>query len=351
MNVLMVFPFVTGKGGMETVIAHILKNVDSTNNFHLLLPGGSEDENWLDGLSNKVTCHHKKSMFAIFYDTVDFIIKNRPDVVISMSKIQIIAAWIAKKVFRRQFYLISWNHFSLGETRFSYLLRVFRLCDYHLAISSGIQRQLVQAGVPKQKISLIFNPVEASAQLIPRSKGIRKEFVYIGRIQSHGQKNLSELMNILEGVKHYDWHLRVIGAGPDTDELKSQSALLKIDERITWMGWQSNPWKCIERADLLFLTSKFEGFPMILAEAMAHGVPCFSSNCPTGPEDIINDGNNGSLYDLGNIDQAKNILISNLEGRLCYAEPVEIQRSISNLYSENYFQKLDHVLCMLGKDD
>lgn len=350
MNILMVFPFVTGKGGMETVITRILKNNTTSNNFRLFLPGGSADEDWLEGISDKVICHHKRNALSNFWDTIIFIIKNNPDVVISMSKIQIISAWIAKKIFRKKFYLVSWNHFSLGETRFPFLLNVFRLCDYHLAISSGIERQLLRVGVPKGSISLVYNPVDPSNQVILRSKGSVKEFIYVGRLQSDGQKNVSELINILGSVKQYKWHLTVIGTGKDTNLLKKQAYDYQIDNRITWMGWQSDPWKCVQNADLLFLTSKFEGFPMILLEAMARGIPCFSSNCPTGPEDIIQDGINGSLYDSGNIKQANNLLVSFFEERLKYADSLKIQKMISGLYSEKYFQKLDGVMQRLSEE-
>lgn len=351
MNILMVFPFVTGKGGMETVITRILKNNTTSNNFRLFLPGGSVDEDWLEGISDKVICHHKRNALSNFGDTIVFILKNNPDVVISMSKIQIIAAWIAKKIFRRRFYLVSWNHFSLGETRFPFMLNVFRLCDYHLAISSGIERQLVRVGVPKDNISLVYNPVDPSNQVIPRSKGSVKEFIYVGRLQSEGQKNVSELINILGSVKQYKWHLTVIGTGTDMNLLKKQACDYQIDNQITWMGWQSNPWKCVKTADLLFLTSKFEGLPMILLEAMAQGIPCFSSNCPTGPEDIIQEGINGSLYDSGNIKQAHNLLVSFFEERLKYADSLKIQKVISGIYSKKYLQKLDGVMQKLSEED
>lgn len=135
-----------------------------------------------------------------------------------------------------------------------------------------------------------------ATKLFPGPKGGKR--IYLRwKAPERRAKNVSELINILGSVKQYKWHLTVIGTGTDMNLLKKQACDYQIDNQITWMGWQSNPWKCVKTADLLFLTSKFEGFPMILLEAMAQGIPCFSSNCPTGPEDIIQEGINGSLYD------------------------------------------------------
>lgn len=125
MNILMVFPFVTGKGGMETVITRILKNNTTSNNFRLFLPGGSVDEDWLEGISDKVICHHKRNALSNFGDTIVFILKNNPDVVISMSKIQIIAAWIAKKNIQKKILLSFLEPFFIRRNSISFYVKCF----------------------------------------------------------------------------------------------------------------------------------------------------------------------------------------------------------------------------------
>ena len=223
-------------------------------------------------------------------------------------------------------------------------MKLFKLCDYHLAISSGIQHQLQGLGISPHRIFLVYNPIDPQEKLIPRTNGYTKEFVYIGRLQSKGQKNLTELISILGATTAYPWHLRVIGAGDDEATLKRQAKDAGIAERITWLGWQSQPWAGLDEVDLLFLTSKFEGLPMILAEAMSYGVPCFSADSPTGPEDIIKDGANGTLYTPGNVTQAHEKLVGFFEKKTTYLSPEEVQMTITKMYTQQYLATLKQVL-------
>ena len=348
MKVLIIYPHLTGKGGTETVLAKVLTASDESFNFSLFLPGGCSDQRWMQAFADRVTLHSKTNSFTRFWDTLVFILKTQPNIVISMSKVQILAAWMARKIFRRKFKLGSWNHFSLLETRFPSMLKLFKLCDYHLAISSGIQHQLQGLGISPNRIFLVYNPIDPQEKLIPRTNGHTKEFVYIGRLQSKSQKNLTELISILGATTAYPWHLRVIGAGDDDDEatLKRQAKDAGIAERITWLGWQSQPWDILDEdeVDLLFLTSKFEGLPMVLAEAMSYGVPCFSADCPTGPEDIIKDGANGTLYTPGNVTQAHEKLVDFFEKKTTYLSPEEVKMTITKMYTQQYLATLKQLL-------
>ena len=58
---------------------------------------------------------------------------------------------------------------------------------------------------------------------------------------------------------------------------------------ITWHGWVDKPWEKINSASCTLLLSKFEGFPMVILESLSYGIPVISSDCPTGPEDLIID--------------------------------------------------------------
>jgi UDP-D-galactose:(glucosyl)LPS alpha-1,6-D-galactosyltransferase len=109
------------------------------------------------------------------------------------------------------------------------------------------------------------------------------------------QKQTDLLLSALSTVEG-NWSLEIVGDGEDAPALKAMTRDLGLEERIVWHGWKSNPWQEPAQADLLILCSKFEGFPMALVEAIARGIPCISSDCPSGPSDIVQDGVNGWLY-------------------------------------------------------
>lgn len=337
MKIILTYPFLTGKGGMETVIKKILLNVPSTIQLDFLLPGGSKDESWIKGISRnnvKLVFHDFNNPVSILYDTFNYVRKERPDVVITMNNLQIVPL-LAAKSFVKGMKIISWNHFSIKHTKANFLLRK---CDLFLAISSGIVSELEELGIDPSKIHLVYNPIDKAKELVPSSQGEEKMLIYVGRVQYEDQKNLAELFKILSHV-NYDYQLEIYGDGPtqEKEKLNKLADSLGISTNITWNGWNNDVWGSIKCADLALLTSSYEGFALALAEAASHGIPVISSDCPSGPRDIINSVN-GRLYEPGNINQAAELVNSFCAGNLKLGTPQEIANSVSKFYEENYMK-------------
>lgn len=96
-----------------------------------------------------------------------------------------------------------------------------------------------------------------------------------------------------------DWDLAIIGEGAERDELAKQAAAAGLQGRVRLPGWVGNVGEWYTRADLYAMTSRYEGFPNALLEALAHGLPAVSLDCATGPAEMIEDGVNGYLVPLG----------------------------------------------------
>jgi glycosyltransferase involved in cell wall biosynthesis len=102
-------------------------------------------------------------------------------------------------------------------------------------------------------------------------------------------------------TQHPDWTLVILGEGPSRDRLEALVAELGIAEHVSMPGLVGNVADWYARADLFVLSSRFEGFPSALIEAMASGCPCIGFDCDTGPRDLIEDGVNGRLVALGHV--------------------------------------------------
>jgi glycosyltransferase involved in cell wall biosynthesis len=96
--------------------------------------------------------------------------------------------------------------------------------------------------------------------------------------------------------------LIILGRGDKKEELKNLARNLNIDEYVTFLGFQSNPYGLVARSNLFVLSSLWEGFPNALIEAMACRIPVISTDCSSGPKEIITSGVNGLLVPVGDVD-------------------------------------------------
>ncbi len=115
-----------------------------------------------------------------------------------------------------------------------------------------------------------------------------------------GQKNFAFLIDVFGrlAARHPDWDLVILGKGPLHDALRSQVDAAGLDGRVFLPGLVGNLGAWYARSDLYVMTSRFEGFPNTLVEALAHGVPVISLDCDTGPRDIIRHGTDGLLIPM-----------------------------------------------------
>jgi glycosyltransferase involved in cell wall biosynthesis/O-antigen ligase len=96
--------------------------------------------------------------------------------------------------------------------------------------------------------------------------------------------------------------LALIGEGPDRERLETLAEALGIRSAVHFVGFCANPFPYVRAAELLVLSSRSEGFGMVLAEAMALGTPVLSADCPTGPRDLLDAGAAGVLVAPGDPD-------------------------------------------------
>ncbi len=276
---------------------------------HLFLFGGSYDHVWLEGVPCTYFGSPQDSRLSRFiqyaYGPAQALNSWKPDAVICSDVTSLRMASFGRKLLRRRgLPLASWIHFPLKQLRMKEKLTE---ADLHLAISGTIAEDL-GAFLPahKDRISTIFNAVDVDGSAL-MTRPETAEFLYVGRLTWNDHKRVNDLLTAASRLKG-EWRLKLVGAAPDArpeyePQLKEYAAKLGLNDRVSWMGWQEDAWAAAGSASALVMPSDREGFPMVLLEALARGVPCISSDCKSGPSEIIQEGRNGWLFPVGDVDR------------------------------------------------
>lgn len=353
MKVAFIGEAVSGFGGMETVIRDVINHLQEkpfghTCDMFFFCRNDKMDKAWLNNINYSCSFSNTRLVFLRRAKHINafsqWLKETRPDVVICIDVLSCLFASKARKKSGVDFTLFSWPHFSLDHKKHA---ECIIHADYHLAISSGIKEQMIARGIEQSRISVIFNPVSRKSTIVyPPEPGQPAVFLYVGRMKFEGQKRIKDLLDGLSRAEG-DWRLHVIGDGSDFEKCQKYGQDLGIGERITWHGWQGSPWdvvkKEIKNVTALLLTSSFEGFPMTLLEAMSYGIPCISSDCMSGPRDMIQPGINGELFPPGDIKQFVNLLNHSIAGSVIYNNNL-IPASIDNFYNDIYFENLESTI-------
>ena len=131
-----------------------------------------------------------------------------------------------------------------------------------------------------------------------------KRVIFVGRLNE--QKGLEYLIKTWEKVcrKHPDWELHMFGEGEQREMLEGLIHSKRLDDVVIIHKPTQKIMQEYLNSSIFLLTSRFEGFGMVLVEAMACGLPVVSFDCPWGPADIINDGEDGFLVEYLNTNEA-----------------------------------------------
>ena len=170
--------------------------------------------------------------------------------------------------------------------------RALRSSDHVVAVSRAIADELRAAGVRPERLSVVPNAWRPVGPLLDRAAARRELGVplagpligWVGRLSQ--EKGPDLLVEGLASLRDRAWHCAVIGAGPQRDAVTALAQARGVADRITWCGPVPNAARCYRAFDVLLLSSRTEGTPIVLFEAMAAGVPIVAADVG-GVADVV----------------------------------------------------------------
>jgi glycosyltransferase involved in cell wall biosynthesis len=215
--------------------------------------------------------------------------------------------------------------------------RFFPWADRLVAVSAGVADDLAAScAIPRDHIDVIYNGVVGTD--FARKKAARLEHRWFGQGvpvivaagRFVGQKDFVTLLTAFERVRRVrEARLVLLGDGPLRATLLDLARSLGIAEYIDMPGFCPNPVPFLSAASVVVLSSRYEGFGMVLAEALACGTPVVSTDCPHGPAEILDHGRYGRLTPVGDVQALAEAILATLGAPL----PRDVLAARGNMFS------------------
>ncbi len=177
----------------------------------------------------------------------------------------------------------------------------YNRADLVLANAQSMKEDLRDKLQVKTPIEVIYNPVDIrdlqSKMLAPVNISFNKDtfyFIAVGNFRK--EKNFPMILEALSMLKDQDCKLLLVGDGSLKAEYIQKATTLGITDRVVFCGRDSNPFKYIHKADSFILSSDVEGFPNVLLEAIACGKPVISTDCKSGPREMLAPSTNSNMH-------------------------------------------------------
>jgi glycosyltransferase involved in cell wall biosynthesis len=264
--------------------------------------------------------------------------RAQPDIVLAQTNYSNVIALLARVLSGSRARVIAFQHspFSIeitaqdgGKSRWQHgvLPILYRVllprADAIVAVSRAVADDLADAlGWPRERVDMIYNAVVLPDSAVraslpidhPWLGGEEPVFLAVGRLQP-----VKDYATMLEAfarlVRRRPARLIVLGDGPERPRMASQCEALGIADRVDLHGWEDNPLAYMSRATALVLSSRYEGFGIVLVEALSCGTPVISTDCPGGPREILLAGRLGELVPVGDSGAMAAAMERVLEGR------------------------------------
>jgi glycosyltransferase involved in cell wall biosynthesis len=224
----------------------------------------------------------------------------------------------------------------------------YPFADEIVAISKGVAQDLAQiTGLSLERFRVIYNPAIVPELTIKAQEPIEHPWfsegeppVILGIGKLEPQKDFPTLLKAFAQVRQVKpARLVILGWGPDANrlELEALARELQVADDVSFPGYVNNPHAYMARAAVFTLSSRWEGFGNVVAEALAIGTPVVSTDCESGPAEILDQGKYGKLVPVGDSQAlAEAILATLATGRSQQTDPTWLERFSLPVITQQY---------------
>ncbi|WP_027126764.1 glycosyltransferase family 4 protein [Gelidibacter mesophilus] len=324
-----------GGGGAERVLALIVNSLAKNRRYDISLITfykGNEAYELTPNIkrvqlkSNKLIKNH--TLNSMIYLLGHYKSKSqRPDLILSFSTSTNFITILVAKFYSIK--IIAQEHTSyLGyDKKRSSITTITRKHLYRLANLLTVLTYLDVPHYKKLGVEVYVMPNPCSFKPITENNHLRKKIILAaGNLNRYDGKGFDNLIRLMVPIfkNHPDWRLKIAGSGEEgLNHLTQLAKRAKVLDKVIFTGFIDNISDVMNESSIFILSSKYEGLPMALLEAMSQGMACIAYNCLTGPSDIIENNKNGLLIENQNTEKMQ-------QGLLKLIENEELRNKLSN---------------------
>ena len=379
-----------GLGGVEKVVLEVLKEIDKSKfdiklalqyeNENLFENEISEEVNYKYMLPQKIidkSLYYRERKKNIFYKMLySFMLsyekytikknylefsKDREIVIDFKSGDFLKLINLENRVDKKR---ICWLHGEITklnkyEKRKKFLRENLNKCDKVVCICEDMKNGVIKE-IPelKEKLEVIYNPFDIEkikikssdySEIKDNEKNLLEDnyIIMVSRLDNV-QKDFDTLIKAFKIVnqKRKDIKLYLLGEGPDREKIENMIKDEDLQEYIKLLGVKKNPYPWIKNSKLLVHSSRYEGFGLVLVEALILGKVVISSNCKVGPREILNNGEYGSLVEVGDYNAMAQEILELLQENSIKREKYlsNIDESVERFDKKNIIKQIERVL-------
>jgi glycosyltransferase involved in cell wall biosynthesis len=319
-------------GGAERVVLNLLEGM-TAQDLDLDLVLAVAEGPYMDRVPTTVNVVDLKARRTInsILPLIQYLRTNKPRVLISHLNHANVIALIAGYLSRTNTPILVVAHNTLSVARVTQLRGnivkpimkwLYPSANAVATVSLAAARDMeLELGLPRNSVHTIYNPI-VDHRLFSQAQQVTEEdwlqpnsppvYLSIGRLTE--QKDFANLLSSFALVKkHLNARLIILGEGELRQDLTALIQDLSLADSVSLPGFVKNPYPYLKAASAFVLSSRWEGLPTVLVEAMACGCPVIATDCPSGPLEILEDGKYGTLVPIGDSQALSQAMIKILD--------------------------------------